>query len=190
MPPIPRCMALPASMLLLGLGLAATVPRAVAAVPEPLWETGGFSTPESVVFDRRRGVFYVSNIGTRGADAIPDDGFISRLDADGTLLDLEWITGLHNPKGLALANGRSDVTAELFTACGNCGGQPSVILTVPGSEWPDEIVVVGGHLDSISNSGSGNAMNAPGADDDASVSSRRPPMRLHSTSIDLATSTL
>ena len=106
MPPIPRCMALPASMLLLGLGLAATVPRAVAAAPEPLWETGGFSTPESVVFDRRRGVFYVSNIGTRGADAIPDDGFISRLDADGTLLDLEWITGLHNPKGLALANGR------------------------------------------------------------------------------------
>ena len=106
MPPIPRCMALPASMLLLGLGLAATVPRAVAAAPEPLWETAGFSTPESVVFDRRRGVFYVSNIGTRGADAIPGDGFISRLDADGTLLDLEWITGLHNPKGLALANGR------------------------------------------------------------------------------------
>lgn len=69
---------------------------------------------------------------------------------------------------LALANGRDDVSAELFTACGNCGGQPSVILTVRGSELPDEIVVVGGHLDSISNSGSGNAMNAPGADDDAS----------------------
>ncbi|WP_202845582.1 M20/M25/M40 family metallo-hydrolase [Luteimonas saliphila] len=69
---------------------------------------------------------------------------------------------------LALANGRSDVTAELFTACGSCGGQPSVILTVRGSELPDEVVVVGGHLDSISNSGSGNAMNAPGADDDAS----------------------
>ncbi|MCW5580091.1 MAG: M20/M25/M40 family metallo-hydrolase [Luteimonas sp.] len=69
---------------------------------------------------------------------------------------------------LALANGRPDVSAELFTTCGNCGGQPSVILTVQGNEWPDEIVVVGGHLDSISNSGSGNNMNAPGADDDAS----------------------
>jgi leucyl aminopeptidase len=69
---------------------------------------------------------------------------------------------------LSLANGRSDVTAELFTACGSCGGQPSVILTVRGSELPDEVVVVGGHLDSISNSGSGNAMSAPGADDDAS----------------------
>ncbi|WP_187471033.1 M20/M25/M40 family metallo-hydrolase [Luteimonas viscosa] len=69
---------------------------------------------------------------------------------------------------LALATGRSDVSAELFTACGSCGGQPSVILTVRGSELPHEVVVVGGHLDSISNSGSGNAMNAPGADDDAS----------------------
>lgn len=69
---------------------------------------------------------------------------------------------------LALGRGRSDVSAELFTACGNCGGQPSVILTVLGTDLRDEIVVVGGHLDSISDSGSGNGMNAPGADDDAS----------------------
>jgi bacterial leucyl aminopeptidase len=69
---------------------------------------------------------------------------------------------------LALGRGRSDVGVELFTACGNCGGQPSVILTVHGTDLRDQVVVVGGHLDSISNSGSGNAMNAPGADDDAS----------------------
>lgn len=69
---------------------------------------------------------------------------------------------------LALAAGRTDVSAELFTACGNCATQPSVILTVQGSELPGEIVVVGGHLDSISNSGSGESMLAPGADDDAS----------------------
>lgn len=69
---------------------------------------------------------------------------------------------------LALAGGRPDVSAELFTACGNCGGQPSVILTVRGNEWPDEIVVVGGHLDSINSGGGGNSMSAPGADDDAS----------------------
>lgn len=69
---------------------------------------------------------------------------------------------------LSLANGRRDVTAELFTACGNCGGQPSVILTINGTDLADEIVVLGGHLDSISSTGSGNAMVAPGADDDAS----------------------
>lgn len=68
---------------------------------------------------------------------------------------------------LGLARGRSDVTAELV-GCGNCSTQPSVILTIQGNELADEIVVLGGHLDSISNSGSGESMNAPGADDDAS----------------------
>ncbi|WP_299494899.1 M20/M25/M40 family metallo-hydrolase [uncultured Shewanella sp.] len=46
--------------------------------------------------------------------------------------------------------------------------QDSVILTLTGSEQPDDIIVIGGHLDSISNSGSGNNMQAPGADDNAS----------------------
>src|SRR5690606_36741312 len=69
---------------------------------------------------------------------------------------------------LSLANGRRDVTAELFTACGNCGGQPSVILTINGTDLADEIVVLGGHLDFIYSSGSGTAMVAPGADDEAS----------------------
>ena len=69
---------------------------------------------------------------------------------------------------LGLANGRSDVSAELYTGCGNCSTQPSAILTIQGSELPNEVVVLGAHLDSISSTGSGDSMNAPGADDDAS----------------------
>jgi leucyl aminopeptidase len=45
--------------------------------------------------------------------------------------------------------------------------QPSVILTIPGSELPDEIVILGGHLDSINGWGDV-ASRAPGADDNAS----------------------
>ena len=45
--------------------------------------------------------------------------------------------------------------------------QPSVVLTIPGSEKPDEIVVLGGHLDSINGWGNSSA-RAPGADDNAS----------------------
>lgn len=58
---------------------------------------------------------------------------------------------------------RSDVTVELFDQ-----GYPqkSVILTIPGSTKPDEIVVIGGHLDSIALGGA--TSDAPGADDDAS----------------------
>src|SRR5690606_34034754 len=68
---------------------------------------------------------------------------------------------------LSLAGGRADVSAELFS-CATCSSQPSVVLTIQGSELPDEVVVLGGRLDSVSWSGSGDGMDAPGADDDAS----------------------
>jgi leucyl aminopeptidase len=69
---------------------------------------------------------------------------------------------------MALAAGRSDVTSELF-ACASCSTQPSVILTIRGNEFPNEVVVLGGHLDSINASGGGStSQRAPGADDDAS----------------------
>ena len=68
-----------------------------------------------------------------------------------------------------VADGRSDVSIDLVP-CGNCGQQYSVVLTITGQTLPDEIVVLGGHLDSISSAASSNPQNgsAPGADDDAS----------------------
>jgi len=74
--------------------------------PQLRWEATGFVAPESAVFDRERNVFYVSNMGSWGPGSTPGDGFVSRLSADGRVLDLRWVTGLDNPKGLALANGR------------------------------------------------------------------------------------
>lgn len=49
----------------------------------------------------------------------------------------------------SIAAGRDDATTELFTACANCSTQPSVILTIRGAELPNEVVVLGAHLDSI-----------------------------------------
>ncbi|HTL33640.1 MAG TPA: M20/M25/M40 family metallo-hydrolase [Kofleriaceae bacterium] len=62
-----------------------------------------------------------------------------------------------------LAAGRNDVSFELFDQ-----GYPqkSVIMTILGTTKPDEVIVIGGHLDSIALGGK--AANAPGADDDAS----------------------
>jgi hypothetical protein len=77
-----------------------------AASPELLWETAGFVAPESAVFDPTRQEIYVSNMGNHAKEAPAGDGFISRVSADGKLLELKWVTGLDNPKGLALANGR------------------------------------------------------------------------------------
>ena len=60
---------------------------------------------------------------------------------------------------------RKDVTVELFDQ-----GYPqqSVILTIPGTTRASEVVVIGGHLDSITMLGGKNGGTAPGADDDAS----------------------
>jgi leucyl aminopeptidase len=63
-------------------------------------------------------------------------------------------------KWRTLPLGRYGATAEYYT---HTWLQPSVVLTIPGAKFPDQVVVLGAHLDSTS---SGSV--APGADDDAS----------------------
>ncbi len=69
-------------------------------------------------------------------------------------------------KWLTMANGRTDITVEQFTHSG--WKQKSVIATIKGTDNGNEIVVLGGHLDSINQSGTSETTRAPGADDDAS----------------------
>ena len=74
---------------------------AAVAAPKLLWETKGLAQPESVVEDPATGVIYVSNIN--GAVMQKDgNGFISRLTADGKMLERQWVKGLNSPTGLAL----------------------------------------------------------------------------------------
>lgn len=62
-----------------------------------------------------------------------------------------------------IAAGRSDIAVQRFT---HTWAQSSIILTITGTSLPNEVVIIGGHQDSIA---SGNATSiAPGADDDAS----------------------
>ena len=68
-----------------------------------------------------------------------------------------------NWQNMATAANRSDITVDLVSHSGT--QQKSVIITIPGTENPEEIVVIGGHLDS----GDWLHVNvAPGADDNAS----------------------
>lgn len=65
-----------------------------------------------------------------------------------------------------LANSRTDVSVELYKHSG--WPQPSVIMTVEGSSKKDEVVVIGGHGDSIAGFWGRERARAPGADDNAS----------------------
>jgi DNA-binding beta-propeller fold protein YncE len=69
-----------------------------------LWESdAALKTPESVRFDARRQVLYVSNID--GEPWVADGkGSIAKLGLDGKVIAAEWITGLDCPKGLALSD--------------------------------------------------------------------------------------
>lgn len=83
----------------------------------------------------------------------------------------------NQPSGLASANfikdkwttlsqPRPDITVDFFAHPTATSPQPSVILTIPGTTLPDEVVVLGAHQDSINSSSQ--TGSAPGADDDAS----------------------
>lgn len=66
----------------------------------------------------------------------------------------------------SLASQLAGVNVEQISHSGY--NQKSVVLTIQGSETPDEWVVVGGHLDSTIGSRTNEQSIAPGADDDAS----------------------
>ena len=73
---------------------------------EKVWEvTTGLKTPESVLFDSEKDVIYVSNING-GSTEKDGNGFISILSAGGKIKNLEWITNLNAPKGMAIYDGK------------------------------------------------------------------------------------
>lgn len=78
-----------------------------AAAPARVSATDGFSTPESVLWDAEQQIWFVSNIN--GSPIAKDgNGFISRLNRDGGIQTLQFITGgkdkaiLNAPKGMAI----------------------------------------------------------------------------------------
>ncbi|MEM9547134.1 MAG: ATP-binding protein [Bacteroidota bacterium] len=76
-----------------------------------LWETEAtLKTAESVLFDEKRGVYYVSCIGGVPPTKEDGDGFIALVDQKGKILNKSFVTGIDAPKGMALSGGQLFVT--------------------------------------------------------------------------------
>ena len=60
------------------------------------------SLPQSILFDSKRLRFYVSRLG----DDRPKSGAVALLARDGSVIDLKWVSGLEQPRGMAIAGGR------------------------------------------------------------------------------------
>ncbi len=67
-----------------------------------LWQTDSvIAVPESVLIADKEKLLYISEIGPGNASAFDQNGGVGKLSMDGKPIDLNWITGLHSPKGLA-----------------------------------------------------------------------------------------
>src|ERR671923_2094828 len=72
---------------------------------EKVWETPAeLKNPESVIYEPNENVLFVSNV-----DGAPDrkdkQGFISKVSPlNGSIIELNWVTGLDAPKGMAITN--------------------------------------------------------------------------------------
>ena len=83
--------------LLLPVVASATTPILV-----PAWQTEtSFEQPESVVYDSKQELLFVSNVSGAPNEA-NGKGYISQLSIDGKLIEQHWLTGLNAPKGMAL----------------------------------------------------------------------------------------
>ncbi len=71
---------------------------------EIVWETEKvFELPESVIYDPKNDVLYISNI-TDHPFKKDGTGYISKVGLDGTIIKKKWIDKLNAPKGLTISN--------------------------------------------------------------------------------------
>src|SRR5690606_12741434 len=84
------------------LGLILTVNVSVAQHLDKVWQTTcDLKTPESVLYDQEKDVIYVANIDGDPSEK-DGNGFISILNSDGIVKNLQWIKNLDAPEGLAI----------------------------------------------------------------------------------------
>lgn len=99
---------------------------------EPLWELAGeLPAPESVVYDRARELFYVSNF---------NGDSIATLHADGRLLALDWATGLKRPTGLKIHDGKLYAVERTGVAVIDLAtGNVTTRLPLTGAMFPNDL---------------------------------------------------
>jgi len=109
-----------------------------------LWETpANLKNPESVAYAPKQNILFVSNVNGR-PDEKDQNGFISKVSpSNGSIIELNWVTALNAPKGIAISNDGSklyvsDITdlVEIDIASGKIIKR----FNAPGSAFLDDVV--------------------------------------------------
>jgi len=110
---------------------------------QKMWESERrFMTSESVLYDSRRDVLYVTNFDQFNVPDPKSEQFVSRVSLTGKILDYKWVEGLNNPLGMTLFKNRIYVAERKGIAVidpDNAG----VIkrIPIPGCLFPNDITL-------------------------------------------------
>ena len=103
-------------------------------------ESEGVQGPESAYYDAASRSLFVSQMGGGGATGKDRDGFVSRLDADGAMLEHKWATGLDAPKGMRAHAGMLWVAdIDRLVAIRVATGDVAREVAVPGAQFLNDV---------------------------------------------------
>jgi len=109
-----------------------------------LWETPtNLKNPESVAYAPKQNVLFVSNVNGK-PDQKDQNGFISKVSpSNGGIIDLNWVTGLNAPKGIAISNDGSKLYVSDITdlvQIDTANGKIIKRFNAPGSSFLNDVV--------------------------------------------------
>jgi len=110
---------------------------------EEAWQTEAvFSVPESVLYDQKRNVLYVTNFDQFTRTTSERDQYISKLSPEGEILEMKYIDSLDNPLGICIHNDQLYIAekggfaiADLTTA------EVTHHVSIPEALFPNDIAV-------------------------------------------------
>ena len=109
-----------------------------------LWETpANLKNPESVAYAPKQNILFVSNVNGR-PDEKDQNGFISKVSpSNGSIIELNWVTALNAPKGIAISNDGSKLYVSDITdlvEIGIASGKIIKRFNAPGSAFLNDVV--------------------------------------------------
>jgi DNA-binding beta-propeller fold protein YncE len=106
------------------------------------WETEAvLNVPESVLYDQKKNILYVSNIAGKPGEK-DGVGFISKVSLSGKVENLEWVKGLDAPKGMGVYNDKlyvADLAKVLIINTAN--GAILKTIEVKGASFLNDVTV-------------------------------------------------
>lgn len=124
------------------LGAVAACTGEAWTVAWSLGDEDGVRAPESAYYDAGSGLLFVSQMGEGGGGAKDGDGWISKLDTAGKILEDKWVVGLNAPKGLRSHRGTLWVAdIDRLLAIHIASGRIAHTVEVPDAKFLNDVAI-------------------------------------------------